>query len=93
MSVHRPRNPSLGDAARLAAIETWARQEYRDGEVPDVLANALWHRVPPSQESACDEWPECALDRDRCAATAVMGRGNCPERPASRGRAGNLTDA
>ena len=37
------------------------------------------HSTPPAAPS-CD-WPECALDDDRCAAVAVMGRGTCPRIP------------
>ena len=34
--------------------------------------------VSPPAEPSCEDWPECALDDDQCAAVAVMGRGRCP---------------
>lgn len=91
MTAHTPRNPPLGDAARLAVIEAWARATYPDGEVPEPLANALWNHVPPRHEPDCDEWPECALDRDRCAAVAVMGQGGCPRLSTEKVRKVHLT--
>lgn len=78
--------PPTSEGRRLAAIEAWARETYPNGEVPEVLANALWHHVPPRQEPDCDWWPECSLDRDRCAAIAVMGRGNCPNQQVPQGQ-------
>lgn len=38
----------------------------------------LGERTVPPAEPSCEDWPECALDDDRCAAVAVMGRGRCP---------------
>ena len=71
------RGQMLDVAAKVSRKHPWP---YFDECVEAEVERRLDPSIPPVAPS-CEDWPECALDDDRCAAVAVMGRGTCPRIP------------
>lgn len=67
----------------LAGIQAVIDDRYAGDFAP--LLPKLKALLSSPAEPSCEDWPECALDADRCAAVAAMGRDTCPLFPPGLG--------